>query len=330
MTDAVTTTASVLIPTKNAGAIIRDVLTAVTSQQASFPYEVIVVDSGSTDHTLDIVRSFPTVQLLTIAPEAFGHGRTRNFAAAASRGEFLVFITHDAIPTSADWLENLVRPLQDDPSIAGAFGRHVAHANADRFVKRDLDNHFAGFLAHPLLLNKDTDPTRYASDTGWRALLHFFSNNNSIMRRSVWQLHPFPDVDFAEDQIWAKTIIDQGYSKLYVPDAVVAHSHSYGPVSQLRRAFDEAAAFRTLFGYKMATTLFHAAKTAIGLSIRDIQFGWSNKVGFSATLRRVGQNIALAAGHFLGTYAHRLPAGLRDSLSHDRRLLANLRDARHH
>ena len=324
------TTASILIPTKNAGGIIAAVLTAVTSQKTSFPYEVIVVDSGSTDQTLSIVAGYPDVRLLTIPAAEFGHGKTRNLAAQASTGEFLVFITHDAIPVSGDWLENLVGPLRRDPSIAGAFGRHVAHQDADVFTKRDLEQHFAGFLAHPTLLSKTTDPARYESDTGWRGLLHFFSNNNSVLRRSVWALHPFPDVEFAEDQIWAATIIEHGYAKLYVPDAVVAHSHAYGPISQLRRAFDEAAAFKTLFGYRLGSSLLRAAQATLWLSVQDVKFGLRNRAPLGIILRRIGQNAGRTMGHYLGTRAERMPEALRRSLSHDRRLMENLRNAHQH
>ena len=323
-------TASILIPTKNAQNVIGEVLSAVTSQIANFDYEVIAVDSGSTDRTLDVIGRYPQVRVLSIEPTEFGHGKTRNFAATASSGEFLVFITHDAIPASSDWLEKLVRPLVDDETIAGAFGRHIAHADADLFVKRDLDRHFEGFLAHPLLLSKSTDPARYEDDEGWRALLHFFSNNNSVLRRSVWERHPFPDVEFAEDQIWADTIISNGYAKLHVPEAIVAHSHTYGPISQLRRAFDEAAAFRTLFGYRLGPSLLKSLRSTVLLSLQDIRFGFKHKMPVGVILRRVGQNAGRSFGHYLGTRAERLPESVRHALSHDRRLMENLRNAHQH
>lgn len=322
--------ASILIPTKNAQGVINQVLAAVTTQTTTFPFEVVVIDSGSTDQTLSIVARYPQVRVFSVAQSDFGHGKTRNLAAQKSSGDFLVFLTHDAIPVTADWLENLVGPLLLDEAVAGAFGRHVAHADADLFIRRDLERHFAGFLAHPLLLSKTTDAERYANDPGWRMLLHFFSNNNSVIRRTVWNVHPFPDVEFAEDQIWADTIISAGYAKLYVPKAVVAHSHSFSPLSQMRRAFDEAAAFKSLFGYTLGPSFLKACRDIVWLSMSDIKFGLSNDVPLNVIFRRVGQNAGRSLGHYLGTRAERLPAVLRRGLSHDRRLFENLRNAHQH
>lgn len=317
--------ASVVIPTKNPGPIFRRVLESVKGQDTSFAYEVLVVDSGSTDGTLDYVRRQDGVRLVQVPPASFGHGRTRNQAAGLSQGDYIAFLTHDAVPADRAWLANIVAAVEQAPDVAGAFGRHVAHKDASAFTRREMDTHFAGFLHHPLILSLATDPARYTRDQGWRQLLHFYSDNNSCLRRSVWQRIPYPDVDFAEDQIWAKTVIEAGFSKAYAPDAVVEHSHDYGFFPQLRRAFDEANAFRKLFGYRMSSGPVSAFSTFTALSRRDVKFAWKEKISLAATTRQVGRNGALAAGHLLGTYAHRLPDPLSQYLSHDKRLLNGLR-----
>src|SRR5690349_7580189 len=76
--------ASVVIPTKNPGPIFRQVLAAVCSQETPFDYDVLVVDSGSTDGSVEFVREFadPRVRLMQIKPTEFGHGKTRNLAIA--------------------------------------------------------------------------------------------------------------------------------------------------------------------------------------------------------------------------------------------------------
>jgi rhamnosyltransferase len=318
--------ASILIPTKNAGPRLREVLVAVEAQTPGFPFEVLVVDSGSSDGTLETVRAFPDVRLIEIPADEFGHGRTRNFAATHAEGDYLVYITHDAIPAGEAWLARLVEPFGND-EVAGVFGRHVPHVGADAFVQRDLKAHFDNIASFPPVLSKATDPDRYAADLGWRQLLHFFSNNNSALRRSVWESHPFPDVHFSEDQLWARQIIEAGYSKAYANDAIVAHSHRFGMISQLHRAFDEAAAFEKLFGYRMSSTVYRTLRTAIGFSARDIAYGWRNRVPLETVIGRVGQDIGLALGHFLGTHNERLSPKMRQALSHDQRLMQSLRRA---
>jgi rhamnosyltransferase len=317
--------ASVVIPTKNPGPIFRSVLRAVQRQEVPFSFEILVIDSGSSDGTVEFVRAEDGIRLIQVPPESFGHGRTRNLAAGLTSSAFIAFITHDAIPASPNWLARLVAAVEQSPDIAGAFGRHVAHRNASAFTKRDLEAHFSGFLQHPLILSLATDPDRYAVDQGWRQLLHFYSDNNSCLRRSVWESVPYPDVDFAEDQIWAKTVIEAGYSKAYAPDAVVEHSHDYDFLSQLRRAFDESNAFRELFGYKLGAGPISMSATFLALARRDLKFARSAKVGVTATIKQIARNGALVTGHLLGTHARRLPSRVSGYLSHDKRLLNNLR-----
>lgn len=77
------------------------------------------------------------------------------------------------------------------------------------------------------------------------------------MRKSVWETIPYPDVEFAEDQLWARAVIEAGYKKAYCADAVVIHSHDYRLREQFSRAFDESRNFRKYFGYLLSPTPFH-------------------------------------------------------------------------
>lgn len=142
--------ASVIIPTKNPEPIFARVLDAVCSQTTDFPYDVLVIDSGSTDGTLELVRHHadPRVRLHEIPSKEFGHGKTRNAAIAMTRGEYAVVITHDALPATDNWLAAMVNAADADPSIAGVFGRHLADPEANPYTKRDLERHFQNFV-HP-------------------------------------------------------------------------------------------------------------------------------------------------------------------------------------
>ena len=226
--------ASVLIPVKNGGALLGDVLAAVQAQRTPWPFEVIVVDSGSTDGSVELVRA-RGVRCETIAPEAFGHGRTRNQLAALSTGEFLVFITQDARPASPEWLAHLVEACDAEPDVAGAFGPHIAHPDARTITQRELAQHFAGFGAEQSVVRLD-DRARFASDPGYRQWLHFFSNNNSCLRRSVWERLPFPEVAFAEDQTWALAAVGGLWQGLCAAGRGV-------PLARLRHLGNPAAQF---------------------------------------------------------------------------------------
>src|SRR5829696_8570533 len=153
--------ASVIIPTKNPGPMFRDVLASVRNQVTDWPFEVIIVDSGSTDGTADFIREHRDVTLIEINPKDFGHGRTRNLAIEKARGTFCALLTHDALPADRNWLANLVAAIEQDEEIAGAFGPHLAYPEHGAFTKRDLEHHFRGFDQLPPVLSRETDLARY-------------------------------------------------------------------------------------------------------------------------------------------------------------------------
>lgn len=260
---------TVAILTKNPGYIFREVLPAVLSQETPWAYEVLVIDSGSSDGTLDYIRQQSGVRLVEIQSGEFGHGKTRNLAMSLAHGEYVAMLTHDAKPANSNWLANLVAPFDSEGAIGGAFGRHIAYPEATPYIKRDLQLHFNHFLQWPLVMGIE-DPGRYEQDQGYRQVLHFFSDNNACLRKEVWKTIPYPDVDFAEDQLWAKAIIEAGYKRAYVDNAVVYHSHDYTVWNTFRRSFDESRAMKRLFGYELCTSFGHAIYQAFACTRRDL------------------------------------------------------------
>ncbi|MCK4667799.1 glycosyltransferase family 2 protein, partial [Candidatus Dependentiae bacterium] len=83
---------SIIIPTKNGEKYLDRVLNMLFSQETAFDFEVIIIDSGSKDKTLKIIKKYPA-QLIKIRPREFGHGKTRNYGVGISKGKFLVFLT---------------------------------------------------------------------------------------------------------------------------------------------------------------------------------------------------------------------------------------------
>jgi rhamnosyltransferase len=319
---------SVVIPAKNGGQLLKRVLEAVLSQHTPWPFEVIVVDSGSVDGTVDYVRSLQAVKLIEIPSTDFGHGRTRNFAVSYSQGEFIAMLTHDALPASSTWLAEMVAIADMDPEIAGVFGRHIAYPNASPFTKRELEMHFSGFESMKVV--RIDDSARYASDVGYRQVLHFFSDNNALLRRSVWEKIPYPDVDFAEDQAWAKQIVEAGYSKAYAHQAAVYHSHDYALFERLQRSFDESLAFNRLFGYRLCAGPRAMIRSWLALTARDLSYAkeaglWRSNLG--AVLLAPLDNLMRLLGHYLGARGERLPKWARIRLSRDKRMMAGLLSA---
>jgi len=293
--------ADVLILTKNGGPLFRRVLPAVLAQRTPWPFTVCVWDSGSTDGTLEFSRSLP-VRVETLAPGDFQHGRTRNLAMSRASGEFGVFLTQDALPVDDQWLLRLVTACEAAPDRAGAFGRHHPYPGTNPFLTRDLIGFF-DHLARTPAERRVTDADRYARDPAYRQSLHFFSDCNSCLRRSVWRDHPFPEVDFAEDQAWADRVLRAGYATVYADSAAVFHGHDFGVGDTYRRSAAESAAYRALFGYALCPTLRVGLTAWLRMTASDARYALRHRLWWRAprwTLKMPALIGARLAGYYVG------------------------------
>jgi rhamnosyltransferase len=217
---------SVIIPAKNEATKILPCLEAIFSQDFSQPFEVIVIDSGSTDGTVDIVRRFDTV-LHEIRPEEFGHGRTRNLGARLARGKDLIFLNADATPCGKDWLRRTVEELAP-PEVAGVYGRQIARPDA-----YPMEHFFLDYWYGPKRRVQKMEGGRADLDTV------FYSTVNGGMKRSAWEQFPFDEtIVMTEDQYWSRAVIEAGQTIIYAPDIAVVHSHNYTLKKAFKRFFD--------------------------------------------------------------------------------------------
>ncbi|BAZ09909.1 glycosyl transferase family protein [Calothrix sp. NIES-4071] len=296
---------SVIIPTKNGEEFLDEVLQATLSQQTDFDYEVIVIDSGSKDNSLEIIKKYD-VKLIEIHPSEFNHGATRNFGIANSQGDFIAFLTQDATPANNQWLQNIVAPMREREEIAGVFGQHLPRKDCDPIVALNLKRHFDSFSLHRTCWQKDEG---YQEKQG---VYIFFSNNNSCIRRSVWEKIPFQRVEMSEDQWWAKDIIENGYVKCYEPDALVYHSHTYTPLQWMKRQFDEYKAYKKI-GVVEKLSIRSYMKIFAGLSYGDARqllqmkelSYWSRAYWI---LQRTLNNLGIVVGQYYGANYNNIPS----------------------
>ncbi len=221
---------SVCLPTRNAGQRVGRALEAWRNQQVGDEIELVVVDSASSDDTVECCRGLGA-HVVSIPPECFNHGETRNRMAQLAHGDVLVFSVQDAVPADEHVLRELIEPLQQQPELAGVCGRQVAASDAD----------FVGRWEATQLGKKFGLERRCKRLTSWKEFLSWdfprrfesvsFDNVCSAIRRRAWEEQPFSRIDFGEDLDW------RGGALLFNPAARVFHSHSRPPLAWLQRYF---------------------------------------------------------------------------------------------
>lgn len=216
---------SVIIPTLNAEHEIDGLLIALEHQSIQ-PVDILIVDSASEDKTIELVRQHKRVRLLKIDRQDFNHGTTRDMALRESRGDFVCFLTQDAVPVSDDYLERLVAPMLDDSDIALVSGRQLPKADARRFEQ--LVRNF-NYPNAPSVRNK-SDLPKYGIKT------FFASDTCSAYRRTAYlECGGFDHVNTNEDMLMAARFIASGLKVAYEPSAEVYHSHNLTPSQQFAR-----------------------------------------------------------------------------------------------
>lgn len=216
---------SVIIPTLNAEHEIEDLLAAL-ERQSLRPMEILVVDSASDDDTVPLVKTHEGIRLLQIERCDFNHGATRDMALRATTGDFVCFLTQDALPASDAYLERLVTPMVGDPSIALVSGRQLPKADARRFEQ------LVRSFNYP-----DSPSVRSKSDLNKRGIKTFFASDScSAYRRTAYlDCGGFEYVNTNEDMLMAARFVASGLKVAYEPGAEVYHSHNLTPSQQFAR-----------------------------------------------------------------------------------------------
>lgn len=227
---------SIILLTKNGGSRLEELMLSLNNQRFEGNIEIIAVDSGSHDNTVNILKKYGAI-VFEISPEEFHHSKTRNLGAQKSEGDILVYLTQDALPVDDKLLINLINPLKE---FSVVYGRQIANLNAKK-----MDVFFYSFF-YPdkrRFLNQEDaqNPKKFYMEN------IFVSDVCAALKREVWEKIRFDDdVDMSEDKDFALRVLQNGYKILYEPEAAVYHSHDYNIKSLFKRRFKDGAAFASI------------------------------------------------------------------------------------
>lgn len=221
---------TIAILTRDGGPVLARALEAVVAQETSRRLEIVAIDSGSTDDTVKTLLCF-RARIVDVFPEEFDFGKTRDLLYAEARGEFVVNLSQDAVPAHPRWLENLLRPFEDE-RVGVSCGRSVPDPDRDlpqfpweRNGYFYFTREYRKFVA------------RYGRGVSFA---------NSAVRRALWERLRIDPQPLGEDFQFQKKLKDTDFETAFPDDAEVLHHHNYDLRALYDRCHDEGAAVRIM------------------------------------------------------------------------------------
>ncbi len=219
--------ASIIMRSFNEGWALRDTLPALKSQDWD-NWDLIVIDSGSTDGSVELIRQAQPRHFIQIRPQDYNPARVMNLGMELARSDCAIFLNADATPQGPLWLRPLASAIQE-PLTAAVFGRQIPRPDCRAVFAHDYARCFG--------------PAR--ESVRWE---HFFSMVSSGVRKDVWARRGFLEtMQYSEDDEYSRWCCAEGYQVKYCPESVVMHSHNYTPGQAYTRSFGEARALAAVW-----------------------------------------------------------------------------------
>jgi rhamnosyltransferase len=214
---------SIIIRTLNEEKYLQELLTSINSQivDSNENTEIILVDSGSTDKTIEIATT-NSVKIIKISKDEFSFGRSLNIGCQNAKGEILIFISGHCIPTDKKWLKNLVKPIQEKVA-SYTYGFQTGRDNTAFSEYQIFEKFF---------------PDKEVNDLN----LSFFCNNaNAALNKNIWEQFKFDEtITGLEDMKLAKILQENKKNIKYVRNAKVFHIHNEN-FKQIKNRYEREA-----------------------------------------------------------------------------------------
>jgi rhamnosyltransferase len=257
---------SIVMLVKNEKENLKKSIPILLAQQFKEKYEIVIIDSGSTDGSIDYINENigkGGIRLFRIEPEQFHHAKTRNIGVDLSYGKFVAFLQGDAIPKNEYWLHHLVKPLLNwkNNTVVASYSKQVPKGNAN------INN-----ICRVSFNYGDKPIVKGLRDNLSAKELYFYSTASCAINKCLVALPFFNEtICFAEDVSLSYRIINAGMNIAYCPQSIVFHSHNYTYLEVFQRYFDYGISFRKIGVYKYKVNLKGDGKKYLEHSLKILK-----------------------------------------------------------
>ena len=262
---------SIIIRSKNEERYIGQVLDGIFSQKIDIPFEVIVIDSGSTDRTLEILTGYD-IRLFCIPAESFTFGYALNYGAERADGNIICNLSAHCIPVNNLWLKELILPIKNS-SCQATFGRQVPIKGVNALEEVELKKLFPE--SHNIIGRVP------------------FSNANCAFLKELWQEMKFDEkLPSWEDYLWY-LLLNNKYKFYYCPAAAVYHSHPFSIKYIVKRAYNDGKAFKMIknqYNIDLLDGDSNIMKLKLGTFIQEVKYHvrLCRESGFGSNILLIG------------------------------------------
>jgi glycosyltransferase involved in cell wall biosynthesis len=224
---------TIIIPTFNAGKAFSGCLAAIKNQEYTGLLQLIIIDSGSTDGTVERAEKAGAL-VKRIEHRTFHHARIRNKAISLAAYKNVIFMVQDAIPNTTTWLVKLINTL-DQRGVAAAYTAQIPHVHATPYARFEIESINEARGSKPVIQQIESLESyeKMPYHMAYRTI--GLDNVCAIYRKDRLLETPFPEVDFAEDMAWARENLLMGHKIVYNPHVRVKHSHNRSTNYAFRR-----------------------------------------------------------------------------------------------
>lgn len=233
---------SVVLPVYNGLSDLRRLIPALKKQEGLNSLQIVAIDSGSTDGSRELLEE-NDVTVFSIPHEKFSHSYARNLGFSKTSGEFVLFMTQDALPDGSLWARQLIDPLFSSKEIVASTCKQTPRPDCDIYGASNIffHNTAMGLAICDRISQMPIDKSN-------KSLIRMnaqLDDVTTVIKREVFASYLYRGA-YAEDLDLGIRLISDGYKIIQRATVRVIHSHNRGDYYHYSRAIVDIVGLRKI------------------------------------------------------------------------------------